>query len=455
MVYIVLGIIGIVMIKSAIDRPCNHAFYDVSLGVGCSILATSIVTIFILAMIPESTQPEWDKWGLNKIHKKDEVIDYISVLNPKKHLDIIAFDPLIILNKFRTEKIVEALDKGLVIQILTPSIYMRSLSVENHFDQLRAASNDISKLEQWKMDVLDRVVNVKVDKDRCITIKYYDGYPIDFYCRIGGHVFVSPHSSGRTKNSEVFYQFFSKTEGAKLYSQLFDDLWEGNNKLFHITEKSPNMPYIDVSVAIKGIIRFFCKKLKEKLQVTVYGVVAIYKDELRRTFYSYKTDEHGNEQMDKHPSYPWDLGTIGLMEQRNTTSTIKISIFSDYENDLYFEMSNNRERCEIKRISGTESSIKTFPKRDTIGLLAVPLYMDDKIIGAFTFDFSKLPEEYQKKILTMQSKSEREVIDEDVCPELKEIFLAGNNCVELLTPLIGYGLDSNYYKLYSEDWQNS
>ena len=443
--HMLIGLVGIIMVISAFLVKEDNGWQVVLSGIGSSILASSIVSVFIFALIPEDMRSEMERWGLVRIHEPRSNAAILNSVRPREQLDLIAADPLSILNGTTEKVIADAIKqkRGLRIRILTPSVYMRCLSPGQHSDQLKGAMNEIQLLNNWKNNVLMRLDE---GQKECIEIRYYDEYPMDFYCRIDGRIFTGPYSSGRTEDYSITYQFMSDTEGGRHYTELFEDLWTGSHG-FHIAENGYNFKYIDISGGIRRIIEYFCQKVKEESLASVHGVVAIYKEGLRRTFYSYKPNK-----TEKNSCYRIDLGTIGLMMDLNKGSPVKTAVFSDYKNQLHFEMSDRRGEFVIKKIGKKKiDALKKFSGRDTKGLLAVPLYWNNEIIGAFTFDFSKFPESYRKTTEELKEIHEGKAVRNH--PELERIFVLGNDCANMIIPLLGYGLDSDYYKLYTEKWE--
>lgn len=128
-----------------------------------------------------------ERCGLVRIHESSSYVDILDSVRPQKQLDMIMFDPLNILNG-TTEKVVsDAIkqERGIRIRIPIPNVYMRCLLPGQHFDQMKSAMNAIRLLNNWKNNVLMRLDE---GQKECIKIRYYDEYPMDFYCRIDSRI---------------------------------------------------------------------------------------------------------------------------------------------------------------------------------------------------------------------------------------------------------------------------
>lgn len=160
LVYFVVGIGGIAMVTLAGSvllsatqlTPAETLRYDICMGIGCSVIATAVVTVILLALLPENLEEdnELKEWGIDQIYEERGNIQITSNRFPKKNLDFIAFG----LQHFRAanpdlDSIVNRIRKGLVIRILAPnpnSIYViEQQKIENNAN----IQNDIMQLIEW------------------------------------------------------------------------------------------------------------------------------------------------------------------------------------------------------------------------------------------------------------------------------------------------------------------
>lgn len=125
-VHLLIGLLGFITIVVASSIPdLNSSYpniYNVAMGIGCSIVSTEIITIFILVLLSEeeTVHKELNEWGIEKIFDERSNIRINENNFPKQKLDFIAFG----LKHFRDANssknhIINLLKKGLHIQILT------------------------------------------------------------------------------------------------------------------------------------------------------------------------------------------------------------------------------------------------------------------------------------------------------------------------------------------------
>ena len=462
LVYFVVGIGGIAMVTLAGSvllsatqlTPAETLRYDICMGIGCSVIATAVVTVILLALLPENLEEdnELKEWGIDQIYEERGNIQITSNRFPKKNLDFIAFG----LQHFRAanpdlDSIVNRIRKGLVIRILAPnpnSIYViEQQKIENNAN----IQNDIMQLIEW-VNKIDKRVKKRDKVDGSIEIKLYDNPPMEFYCKADDLIYVGPYMPGVMSSRMITFKFQAGSRGGKVYSDNFESIWSGENRV-NIIDNYEDYFVMNQKKAVESALAYFCNIFQQSIKnedsrrknEKVIAVVAMFKNDLRRTFFSCNKP-HG----EKHICHRKDAGSVGELIQFNKRDGIeRCCLFTDYTNNMAFVKSYTDRLVKVEKVEN-----KAVKMRIESAILSVPFVKNGQMRGVLTFDFVSLPDRYEKALDLLRALPYGEVKSEELERILDELFTTAENCKEIVENLLGQSTVMDYKKLYEEGWKS-
>lgn len=450
MTYGLILLIGIGMILYAGVVPnysVEHANkYNILMGTGCGILSTVLVTVILLVLIPDMSdeKKELEEWGITKILNERNSIRITSKRMPRYILFFSAFG----LSHFRgenanIENMVSKICNGLNVKILTidpNSIYL----LEQEASENNKIKKDIEDLAKWVEKIKSRC-NAKGTVAGSIEIKFYDSLPLDFFCRADEEVFIGPYVPGQLSGETITYCYSADSKGGKYYINIFEKIWNGESTVLTSAGQGSTL-YVNQEMAINCVLEYFCKKLQGAMQEKVIGVIAIFKGNQRRTFFSCNKLHE-----EKHVCHGKEEGTIGkLLEMNQTGSTSSCILFSDYKNKMIFAYKYEARKKNIFKIEYDINKLSN--NEDTIAILAVPLFFNRQLIGALTFDFAILPGMYEASVSTLTGCKIGKEIDPVSSKALKPVFEEAEECGKIVINLLGKAAIAKYKTLYEEEW---
>jgi len=218
--------IGIIFLLIGVFCSANSTFKTVCYGVGCSLIASSIVA-YLTSLYVFKRQKEkviTEVWGLNSVFKTRGEMNIpcdASVSRMQKQLDMIGFG----FRSFRDAKggeIEEKVEHGLKIRIITihpDSIFLkqRELDEQEIPGQIRKT---ILQLSEW----IAKLQKIAPNSDN-IQIKYYDSLPLDFLFRTDDRLYAGPYLYGRQSQQTISFEFMTNSKGFEYYMTYFEYLW--------------------------------------------------------------------------------------------------------------------------------------------------------------------------------------------------------------------------------------
>lgn len=205
-----------------IDKLWVFEAETVLLSVGCSIIASSIITYFVsrYQIRRENLQNIIDHWGLENIYSTRAVMNQVcdeKQSQARECIDVMGFG----LRSWRqgcTEMIISLLRRGVRIRILTPvpdhlAVRMREESEEDSEGNI---SKSIHLLKNW-------VENLKSEGN--IELRHYSGLPMDFYFRVDNTLFIGPYLHGRQSQQTISYEYSANGQMFRDYTAYFEEMW--------------------------------------------------------------------------------------------------------------------------------------------------------------------------------------------------------------------------------------
>lgn len=225
-VTLIIVLVGVLL--AFCDTYWIKSYNNVWLGIGCSLIASAMVSLLNVFLVDAKVNSSLADWGLNRIYKTraDKNKDSDPKLNQLKYkLDGIAFG----LKSFRnnhSEEIENVLRRGVNIRLITMNpnskfVAQRELEENESSGQIK---NTIQQLIDWA-----KTLNAK-GYDGKIEIKGYNCMTFDFYWRMDGEIFFGPYWINRSSQQTVTYRFKEGGWGFEIYSKYFEELW-GNDKI--------------------------------------------------------------------------------------------------------------------------------------------------------------------------------------------------------------------------------
>lgn len=425
--------------------------YDILMGLGGGLVSTAAITVILLILLPDDTEKldELKDWGLEGIIPERSDIKLSGEQLPKRNLDMIAFG----LRHFREanrddQVIIDRLNAGLNIRIISLNPNSAYVIEEERLENTSELRSDLLNLHSWVKRIQESKM-LRADRQDSIEIKLYDNLPLNFYCRADDKIYTGPYCPGEiSSRTHTFLFNFNGTYG-KYYAELFNRLWSGAVKINMVHYYEDYFPICQKD-SVCTTLEYFCRKISSAStnKDDVIGVVAIFKGDLRRTFFSCNKREKEGHHC--HKKYE---GTVGEMLRvfKNNNHQTDGCFFSDYENDMAFVYWNKSRNDSIIKLKDKATAMG----EDTAGILAVPLIRGRRIIGVLTFDFLKLPSEYTKCQAELEKCKEGGKIpkNSNVNNSLKEWFTIAIECRNIIVNMLGQNVGTEYKKLYEDEWR--
>lgn len=442
--YIFLGILGIALIAYALIK--NPKWKDVPMGIGTGIVATVIGFIILLILLPDESEEvektkELEKWGLEKIYPERKIIKIAKGNMPSENLDFIAFGLSHFIKANPVNIMTRYINNGLKVRIIVPHSQSRMVSEQQQMENNGSIADDIRNLADWVQKIEDNLK--KSDRNKgSIEIKFYDNNPIGFYCRSDGKVWVGPYMPGTNSGQVITYEFLRHSKGGDYYAGIFENIW--NEECAQI-KMIPNMNYLlgNQEEAIRKVLEYFCECMKGNGSEPVIGVVVMFKDNCRKTFFSCN-----KRHSEKHNTHKKTDGLVGVMYEQNCTSSGTISLWRDYNNDITIKR-ECRERI-IKTIK-INKTIEKFKEDETIGILSAPIMNNEECIGAITFDFARFDSGYVKDAKLLKEIPDGGDVDSD--NQICKYFVLADMCTKIVQKMLGQDISIQYKELFKGNWE--
>lgn len=217
-------LIGVVLILISLLWENNTFWSTLLISVGCSILATGIVTIVTSShMIGRREKKEiLDEWGLQAIFSTKAKMNERSnecLENAKNNIDIIAIGMVNFLNVKR-QLLENKLAKKVQIRIIscdsTMMLEQREIDESSSKQPTHVMKRQVKELTNW-------VKSLATKHD--IQIKYHSTYPGFSYLRIDDHVFWGPNLPLLISQQNFAFEFSIRGEGGEYLNKYFETLW--------------------------------------------------------------------------------------------------------------------------------------------------------------------------------------------------------------------------------------
>lgn len=220
----IIGLVGLLLIVVSIWWGMESTLSVILLSVGCSILATAIISFLTsIYQIQETDALETiQKWGVAGVYETR------AEINPEtnellKHTDVLEICAMGLSN-FRdaqSDLIKKRISKGMVLKILTldpSSSFLKDIDKAEKRPE-GYTKQSIEQLFVWLAELtpLQKYANQ-------IEVRTYDHYPHDFFYCMDGIVYTGPYLP-KASQQTITYKFLGKSKGAAYYKAHFDKLW--------------------------------------------------------------------------------------------------------------------------------------------------------------------------------------------------------------------------------------
>lgn len=219
--------IGIILILVAVIFQDNTFLNTLFISIGCSILATGIVTHITTAlMISRRDKKEiLDEWQLQAIFPTKAKMNERSnecLEEAKYNIDIIAIGMVNFLN-VKKQLLEQKVKKNVQIRIISCDNLIMLEQREKDESPSKTPSNvmksQVEELTKWVYGLANN--NIK--------IKYHSTYPGFSYLRIDNHVFWGPNLPLYLSQQNFAFEFSIKGKGGKYLNEYFEKLWNDSN----------------------------------------------------------------------------------------------------------------------------------------------------------------------------------------------------------------------------------
>lgn len=224
LVNLVVGLIGALLILVGILVGMDKTISVIIVSVGTSMLASAIVTgLSSQYLINQNRMTVMvERWGIGGIYKQRAEINAFTnkVLKRANSLDICAMG----LKGFRDAQgkvIAQRVAAGMSLRVLTINPNSDVLSEIDKTEGLSVGSTKatIESLIAWITELKKYQTY-----DGQVELRMYNHYPHDFYFNIDGTVFTGPYQA-KTSQQTITYRFNRNAEGARYFSEYFEELW--------------------------------------------------------------------------------------------------------------------------------------------------------------------------------------------------------------------------------------
>ena len=447
LIHIFIALVGIVLVivsKTFFAESTNSMTYDVLISVGCSIVATAIITLLLLAVLPDDSEEnaELAAWGLKRIYDERRTATFPPNKWPKSQLDYIAFG----LKHFRiangySTALLKNIRHGLHVRILTLHPNSEFVKKQEKLENTVDLKSDIEALIDWV-----KTMNSKLGSNPkgSIEIKFYDCIPLHFYCRADSQIWVGPYLPGVASNNAITFEFNGDSKGGRLYDDAFQDYWTGKRNIRIVSQDNQHL-LGDQKRSIETVMEYFCREMKKDDGTDIIGVVVLFKknQQLRRTLFS--CNKPGPE---RYNCYGLNEGAVGKLIELNKSAS-RALFFRDYTNDLSIMFSRQGRNRGVKKINAPLTPFKK--DTDMSAILAAPICICDQMVGAVTFDFNKLSSKYISDVTNLKSLD----FDSDIASSsvLHSWFYMAERCAEIITYMLGDEIENYYKDLFEEEWK--
>lgn len=409
--YIIIFLVGILLFLVPLlvehnwgDKEINLVCSEVmkflkSLGTG--LIGTSTVIFITLPLVfsEKSVNDVYKKWGLTNIYSNKSEINGIRVNKDYKAIAL----GLKHLRKDSKNNILQKKNiKAQIITINPKSPYLREFDILYNTN----LTNEVSKMLSW----------LKSNRTENLEVRYYNEFPKYTYFQTDDKLYISDF---RYSDFEVIYEYTSASVGWEKYTSYFDQLWDK-------CDKEPQMiPVIKREEFINAYLHSVIKEIFYGSN-SGRGIVPLYnyKDRLRHTVYSTKTQSNPKKTKDIN------FGVVGIM---NEISKSILYIFRDDKSPYYYMNNNKKIECEYD-VKG-----KGGYQEDILAILTAPIYDKEIIIGALTIEFLSFPDRY----LNVKEKNKGlDMIHEN---QVKFLLKKAESCAKILEMwYINYSDDNIY-----------
>lgn len=285
--------------------------YDILMGLGGGLVSTAVITVILLILLPDDTEKleELKNWGLEEIVPERSDIKLSGEQLPKKNLDMIAFGLRHFREANRDEQvIIDRLNSDLEIRIISLNPNSAYVSEEERLENTSELRTDLISLYKW-VKMIQENKKLRDNRKDSIQIKLYDHLPLNFYCRADDKIYTGPYCPGETSSRTHTFLFDLNGIYGKYYAELFNKLWSGVIKINMVPYYEDYFPICQKD-SVCTTLEYFCRQISSfsTNKDDVIGVVAIFKRDLRRTFFSCnKREKEG------HNCHKKEDGTVGEM----------------------------------------------------------------------------------------------------------------------------------------------
>lgn len=204
------------------------------ISVGCSLIATSIVTYFYMKYQAKHQKVKelMDIWGLRGIYETRSLMNSAAdeaQESARKCVDAIGFG----FSSWRQNKAREVrqmLQRGVKIRLLSPLPDTEFVKQREKDEEVAQGniSQSIHLLHKW-VDGLKKYGDIE--------LRFYKSLPLDFYFRVDDALFIGPYLYKKQSQQTVSYEFCRSGNMFSEYTQYFEIVWKDAISMKQDTEE--------------------------------------------------------------------------------------------------------------------------------------------------------------------------------------------------------------------------
>ena len=221
-------IVSLLLALGGILLAFADAFYFMTeskiwIGIGCSLLASSLVILLNALLVDRVRADPLREWGIEKAYDSRQAKNADadpSLEHAHFRVDGVAFG----LSAFRSkncERVESAMARGVNFRFLVmdPDSPYASQRDKEEGNKTGHIAKTIHGLVDWANELNKKGFRGKIE------VRGYQCMTLDFYWRIDDDIYIGPYWYNRPSSGTITYKFTPSGRCAKLYAEYFEQLW--------------------------------------------------------------------------------------------------------------------------------------------------------------------------------------------------------------------------------------
>lgn len=228
---ILIGMVGLILVLTAIIFHLSIILQNVLLSVGCSLIATSIATWLTSFYLINNNEVKeiiniWKLKGIYETKAEMNIKSNECLESAKNEIDIIAIGMANFLS-YKRNLLEKKARNGVKIRII--SCDNLTMLKQREKDETISGNGDVIGTMESEVEALTKWVSDVINKEGDVSIKYHSTYPGFSYLRIDDNIFFGPNLPLYKSQSNLALEFNIRGKGGHYLKEYFDSLWSNDN----------------------------------------------------------------------------------------------------------------------------------------------------------------------------------------------------------------------------------